>query len=282
MDMTLIIAIATMGGLGFIFAGALAIADKKLRVEENPKIGEINEVLPNANCGACGNAGCYDFAVKVVNGDAKLNECPVGGQDVVDEIALILGIESSQSVKLIARVLCNGGNLEAVKKENVEYNGPQSCAVKTVVAGGDKMCLYGCLGGGDCVDACQFGAIFMNEDGLPTVVEELCTGCGQCVEACPRGVIEIHPEDRELFVFCKNHDDPKHSKEVCKVACIGCGICARKSDGSIVMKEFLAEIDYEKLDISKIPLDKCSTNAIRLIHPEKVLQANSEQNQVGS
>lgn len=277
MDITIIIAIATMGGLGFIFAGALAFADKKLRVEENPKIAEVNEVLPNANCGACGNAGCYDFAVKVVNGEAKINGCPVGGQEVVDEIAHILGMESSQSVKLVARILCNGGLAEAKIKDGVKYFGPESCAVKTVVAGGEKMCLYGCLGGGDCVDACQFGAIFMDENGLPVVVEELCTGCGQCVEACPRGVIEIHPEDRELFVFCKNHDDPKRSKEVCKVACIGCGICARKSDGSIVMKDFLPEIDYTNLDISKIPLDKCSTKALRFVHPEKAAELLKEE-----
>lgn len=277
MDITIIIAIATMGGLGFIFAGALAFADKKLRVEENPKIAEVNEMLPNANCGACGNAGCYDFAVKVVNGEAKINGCPVGGQEVVDEIAHILGMESSQSVKLVARILCNGGLAEAKIKDGVKYFGPESCAVKTVVAGGEKMCLYGCLGGGDCVDACQFGAIFMNENGLPVVVEELCTGCGQCEEACPRGVIEIHPEDRELFVFCKNHDDPKRSKEVCQVACFGCGICARKSDGSIVMKDFLPEIDYTNLDISKIPLDKCSTKALRFVHPEKAAELLKEE-----
>ena len=277
MDLTFIIAISTMGGLGFLFAGALAIADKKLRVFENPKIAEINEVLPNANCGACGYAGCYDFAVKVVNGEAKVSGCPVGGQEVVDEIARILGMASTKSVKLVARILCNGGIAEAVNKPNTEYHGPQSCSVKTIVSGGEKMCLYGCLGGGDCVDACQFGAIFMNEDGLPVVVEELCTGCGQCVEVCPRGVIEIHPDDRELFVFCRNHDDPKRSKEVCKVACIGCGICARKSDGSVVMKEFLAEIDYSKLDITKIPLDKCSTGAIRLLDKLTVLPRTADQ-----
>lgn len=277
MNVTLIIAIATMGGLGFIFAGALAFADKKLRVEENPKIAEVNDILPNANCGACGNAGCYDFAVKVVGGEAKITGCPVGGQDVVDEIARILGMESSASVKLIARILCNGGNAEAVKKESVEYLGPQSCSVKTVVAGGDKMCLYGCLGGGECVDACQFGAIFMNKNGLPVVVEELCTGCGHCVEACPRGVIEIHPEDRELFVFCKNHDDPKRAKEVCNVACFGCGICARKSDGGIEMRNFLPEINYDKLDLSKIPIDKCKTGAIKLIHPEKAAELLKEE-----
>lgn len=277
MDSTLIVAISTMGGLGLLFASALALADRKLRVFEDPKISAVNEILPNANCGACGNAGCYDFAVNVVNGKAKINGCPVGGQEVVDEIAQILGMESTQSIKLVARILCNGGNAEAVKKPNVEYHGPLSCSVQTIVAGGEKMCLYCCLGGGDCVDACQFGAIFMNENGLPVVVEELCTGCGQCAEICPRGVIEIHPDDRELFVFCRNHDDPKKSKEVCKVACIGCGICARKSDGSVVMKDFLAEIDYSKLDISKIPLDKCSTGAIRMLDKVKVIPQTAEQ-----
>ncbi|MFO7446244.1 MAG: RnfABCDGE type electron transport complex subunit B [Ignavibacteriaceae bacterium] len=278
MDFTLLIAVATMGGLGFIFAGALAIADKKLRVEEDPKIGEVNEILPNANCGACGNAGCYDFAVKVVNGEAKISGCPIGGQDVTDEIARIMGIESSDNIKLVARILCNGDKSEAIYKENTNYQGPLNCAVQAIVSGGDKLCLYGCLGGGDCVEACQFGAIFMNDKGLPVVIEELCTGCGLCADACPRGVIEIHPEDRELFIFCKNHDDPKRSKEVCNVACFGCGICARKSDGSIEMKNFLPEINYDNLDISKIPVDKCKTGAIRFIHKSEAPKTLTEEN----
>lgn len=270
MDYTFLIAIATMGGLGFIFAGALAVADKKLRVFEDPKIADINDVLPGANCGACGNAGCYDFAINVVNGNASATGCPVGGQEVVDEISSVLGLEAGESVKLKARILCNGGEAQAVKKSNVDYAGPQGCSVKTVVAGGDKLCLYGCLGGGECVDACQFGAMYMNDNGLPEVIEELCTGCGQCKEVCPRGVIEIHPEDRELFIFCKNHDDPKRAKEVCSVACFGCGICARKSDGGIEMRDFLPIVNYDKLVYNKIPIDKCKTGAIGFFHPDKV------------
>jgi Na+-translocating ferredoxin:NAD+ oxidoreductase RNF subunit RnfB len=217
MDIT-IIAIATMGGLGLVFAAALAIADKKLRIVENPKIAEVNEVLPNANCGACGLAGCYDFATNLVEGKAKVNGCPVGGQEVADEIANILGLEKATSVKLVARILCQGGNAEAEFKENTYYSGPLKCSVQTVVAGGSKMCLYGCLGGGECVDACQFGAIFMNENGLPTVVEELCTGCGQCAEVCPRGIskfilmienflssVKITMIPKELKKFVKLH-----------------------------------------------------------------------------
>ncbi len=272
MESTLIIALATMGGLGFLFAGGLAIADKKLHVYENPLIGKINELLPSANCGGCGNAGCYDFSVKLVEGKAVPTGCPVGGEDVAQEIASLLGVDAGDSVKMIPRILCLGGKKEAVRK-GVNYIGPATCSVMSIVSGGDKMCYYGCLGGGDCVNACQFNALFINENGLPEVIEELCTGCGICAKACPRNVIEMHPVDRTVFVFCKNHDEPKRSKDICSVSCIGCGICARKSDGGIEMVDYLGVINYDKLDESKIPFDKCSTNAVQKIK-ERTISVN--------
>jgi len=261
METTIIIAILTMGGLGFIFAGGLAFADKKLRVEENPLIAKINDVLPGANCGACGRAGCYDFAVNVVERTIGVNGCPVGGDETAREIAEILGVEAGSTTKMVPRILCRGGSSEAVTKM-AEYFGPLSCSAMDLVAGGDKLCYYGCLGGGDCVKACPFDAMIMNDDNIPEVIEELCTGCGICVNACPRDIIEMHPIDRQVFVFCKNLDDPKRAKDVCSVACIGCGICARKSDGGIEMVNNLAVINYDLLDESKIPFDKCRTNAI--------------------
>jgi Na+-translocating ferredoxin:NAD+ oxidoreductase RNF subunit RnfB len=261
MELTIIIAIITMGGLGFIFAGGLAYADKKLRVEENPLIAQINEALPSANCGGCGFAGCYDFAVNVVEGKSSPTGCPVGGEETAKQIALILGVEAGSSVKNYPVLLCRGGNSEAVKKM-VSYYGPLSCKAMHIVSGGDKLCYYGCLGGGDCVTACPFNAMIMNENGLPEVIEELCTGCGICVKACPRNVLEMHPETHNVFVFCKNEDDPKRSKEVCSVSCLGCGICARKSEGGIEMVNNLGIIVYDKLDESKIPFEKCSTGAI--------------------
>ncbi len=261
MDATLIIAIATMGGLGFIFAGGLAIADRKLRVEENPLIGKINDVLPGANCGACGKAGCYDFAVNIVENDAPVNGCPVGGDDTAKSIAEFMGVDAGTAMKMVPRILCRGGNSEAVKKM-AEYYGPLSCSAMDIVSGGDKLCYYGCLGGGDCVEACPFNAMYMNANGIPEVIEELCTGCGMCVKACPRDVIEMHSQERNVFVFCKNHDDPKKSKEVCSVSCMGCGICARKSDGGVEIENFLGKINYDQLDESKIPFDKCKTGAI--------------------
>ena len=266
MEATLLIAIATMGGLGFIFAGSLAIADKKLRVEENPLIGKINDVLPGANCGACGKAGCYDFATNVVAGESAVNGCPVGGDDTAKLVAEIMGVEAGATVKMVPRIMCHGGNSEAVKKM-AEYYGPLSCKAMDIVSGGDKMCYYGCLGGGDCVEACTFDAMIMNDNGIPEVIEELCTGCTMCVKACPRDVIEMHPVDRNVFVFCKNQDDPKTAKGVCTVSCWGCGICARKSEGSVEMDGNLGKINYNVLDESKIPFDKCKSGAIGYLRP---------------
>ena len=262
MELTFWIALATMGGLGLVFAGALAVADKKLRVEENPLIGKVNDVLPGANCGGCGKAGCYDFAVSLVDGKAAVNGCPVGGSDTALEIASILGIEAQDAVKIVPRILCKGGNSEAVKKM-VDYYGPLSCKAMALVSGGNKLCFYGCLGGGDCVEACPFGAMVMNENGLPEVIEDVCTGCGLCVKACPRDIIEMHPIDREVFIYCKNEDDPKTAKGVCSVSCVGCGICARKSDGAIEMVNFLGRINYDKLNTEIIPFEKCPTGAIQ-------------------
>jgi RnfABCDGE-type electron transport complex B subunit len=264
MEPSLVPALVTMGGLGVLFAGGLAFADRKLRVEEDPRIADVASQLPNANCGACGLAGCQDFAVKVVAGEVAVTGCPVGGADVAAEIARILGVEPGESVRLVARVHCRGSaGIAAVK---ADYVGPATCSAVALVAGGSKACLYGCLGGGECVAACQFDAMFLDEQRLPHVIEELCTGCGACARACPRHIIELHPEDREIFVFCRNHDDPKTAKKVCAVACLGCGICSKKSNGAVMLQEHLAVIDYERLDPMLIPFDKCKPGSIRPLH----------------
>lgn len=266
MDTTLVVALSTMGGLGFFFAMVLAIADKKLHVDENPLIAHLSEMLPNANCGACGNAGCHEFAVNLVEGKAMVNGCPIGGEELAGELAHILGVDAEESIKMVARVLCAGGIAEARHKD-ASYAGPTSCAAAMLVSGGEKLCFYGCLGGGDCVEACQVGAIYMGRNGLPVVVEQLCTGCGLCVTACPRDIIEIHPAERELFIFCKNQDDPKTARQVCAVACLGCGVCARLSPDSISMQNNLAVIDYSRLDVAQVAVEKCRTGALCLLKP---------------
>lgn len=264
MDTTLI-AISTMGGLGLFFAVVLAIADKKLRVEENPLVAQVYEVLPNVNCGACGTAGCYDFAIQAVGGQIAPNGCPVGGADVAQQVASLLGVDAGETVTRVAYVLCQGGDAEAVKKPG-RYEGPTDCAAMAQVGGGDKLCAYGCLGGGDCVKVCPSDAIHMNDNGLPVVIEDLCTGCELCAKACPRDIIEIHPIEHKLVVYCQNHDDPRTARKICTAACIACGICARPSEGAIVVEDYLARVvDHENLNLDLIPVDKCPTKAI-LIH----------------
>lgn len=265
MENQVLMSILTMGGLGLFFSIFLAIANQKLKVEENPLIGKINELLPGANCGGCGYAGCYDFATKVVEGKVSPSKCTVNEPENTKEIGKLLGVEVETSKKMVARVLCAGGNAEANRKMT-EYYGPMSCAAMHILSGGEKLCFFGCLGGGDCVQACPFGGIFMNKNGLPVVIEELCTGCGMCAKACPRNVIEIHPIDRQIFVFCKNQDDPKTSTLVCKVACNGCGVCARKLDGAIKIEEHLARINYEALEkLETVPVEICKSGALRKI-----------------
>ena len=170
--MEIIIAILTLGGLGFIFAGGLAFADKKLKVEENPLIAEVNQYLPNANCGGCGKAGCYDFAVNVVEGKIEINKCPVCNDEARNEIAKLLGQEISTTIKKIPIIHCQGGNSKANKKE-VDYIGPKTCKTINLISGGENLCYYGCLGAGDCVNACQFGALLINNDLLIAGVDDL-------------------------------------------------------------------------------------------------------------
>ncbi len=257
--------ILLMGGLGFLFSGALGIADKLLRVESDPRVDKIYDILPGANCGACGCAGCYDFAEKVVKQEAGVNGCPMGGEETAAEIACVLGIKiDTSNDRLLPRVLCSGTS-NTCKIKNGSYTGSQSCAVQDIVGGGQSLCYYGCLGGGDCVKACPFGAMIMNKNGLPEVIEDLCTGCGICAKACPRNIIEMHQADRKLFVFCKSHDDPKKSREVCSASCIGCGICARKSNGAITMENYLPVVHHDKIKLDELRLNQCPTKVIRIV-----------------
>jgi Na+-translocating ferredoxin:NAD+ oxidoreductase RNF subunit RnfB len=258
----LIISMLSVGGLGLLFSAGLAIANKILLVEEDPRIEQIRECLPGANCGGCGLPGCAKFAENLVQGTADICQCVACTADALEEIAAILGVEVSVEERRIARVMCQGGLAETAKK--AEYVGIQSCLAANLASGGNKLCEYGCLGFGDCVEVCPFEAIYLNENGLPVVIEEKCTGCGNCLETCPRNIIELHPESHCLFVLCKNKDKPKIAKKVCTRACIACGLCVRAVDqGEIFIKDNLAVIDYTKFGKDpELPTDKCPTDCL--------------------
>jgi electron transport complex protein RnfB len=259
-----LVPVLTMTALGFFFSLGLVLAYKKLRVEEDPKIAEVMEMLPQVNCGACGYSGCRAFAEAVVQGKAEPAGCPVGGEDVANDVAEALGIQAGEVIKKVARVHCRGTK-EAAADRGV-YVGISTCSASHLV-GGNKQCSYGCLGFGDCVWACPFDAIHMNEDGLPVITKEKCTACGKCVDACPRNILDLRPLSQHILVFCRSLDRGPIARKVCKNACIACGICARACPEAIVMEDNLAVItDYKKIDPEKIPeIQRCPTDSIGLL-----------------
>ena len=270
MDVTaLLISMGSMGGLVAMFSAGLSIANKKLHVDEDPRIEQVKTALPGANCGGCGYPGCAKFAEEVVLNDIEISDCTVAIQSEIDEIAEIMGVEVEAAERKIARVMCQGGTYETAVK--ADYAGIESCLAANLMSGGEKLCEYGCLGFGECVDACQFGAMYMDDNGLPVVIEEKCTGCGNCVEACPRNVIELHPESDKLFVLCKNHDDPKSSRQLCTKACIGCQICVRAvEDGQMYMEDNLAYVDYDLYGKeAELPTDRCPTGCLVVLNGEE-------------
>jgi RnfABCDGE-type electron transport complex B subunit len=257
----LLVPILTMSALGFLFSSGLVLAYKKLRVEEDPKIEAVSEALPQANCGACGYSGCRAFAEAVVKGDAGATGCPVGGSEVVQNVADILGVTAGEVIHKVARVHCRGTR-EAAKDRGV-YLGIATCSASHLV-GGNKQCAYGCMGYGDCVRACLFDAMRMGEDGLPVIFEDKCTACGKCVDACPRNILQLHPLSQDILVFCRSEDRGPTARKLCKNACIACGICVRACPEAIVLEKNLAVItDYKKIDPEKIPeIEKCPTSSI--------------------
>ena len=268
----ILISMASMGGLGILFSAGLSIANRVFYVEEDPRIGEVLDALPGANCGGCGYPGCAAFAEAIVKGAAEISGCPVNTADGVEEIGEIMGIEATAGEKMIARVLCSGGVNEAAIK--AEYRGIRSCLAAHISGGGDKLCEYGCLGYGDCVRSCPFDAIVMNANGLPDVIVDKCTGCGNCVDACPRDIIELHPESHKLFILCKNEDTPKESRTICTRACIGCGICVRAvNPGEIVMENNRAKIDYSVFGTqAKLPTEKCSAQSLVVLGTQEEIE----------
>lgn len=250
-----------MGGLGLAFAVCLAIASVKLKVKEDPVVEKLLDVLPGTNCGACGFPGCHALAEKLASGAAPINACPAGGQDVTDLVAEALGVESVAANRSIAVVLCRGGEVET--KKSASYRGDMTCS-GAVITGGEKDCAYSCLGYGDCVRACAFQSMGMNANGMPEVFFDRCVGCGACERACPRDIIEMHPEDQTLFVYCRNKEKGPVAKKACTAACIGCGLCKKdcEVEGGIKIESFLAVIDYELCPQDDATIKRCPTKCI--------------------
>ena len=253
---------AFMATLGGGLAWLLAIASKRLYVYEDPRIEEVEGLLPKSNCGACGTAGCRNFAEELVAGHVVPARCTVNTRDMNEYIAGFLGVAMGNVEKKVARLACAGGRHVARMRAN--YEGLGTCRAATTVAGGGKACDWGCLGLGDCDAVCDFDAIAMNQYGLPVVDADKCTACGDCVEVCPKALFSLEPVSRKLWVACKNHADGDTAEKQCEMACTACGKCvADAAPGLMKLVNELASIDYAKNALaSRKAIERCPTGAI--------------------
>lgn len=251
-----------MAGLGISLASLLAVANRKLHVYEDPRIDEVESLLPSTNCGACGMPGCRPFAEALIDGRLTPDQCTVGSADNAQVIADYLGVDVGHHEKQVARLACAGGS--NVARHHAHYEGLASCQAAAQVGGGGKGCSWGCLGLGDCEVVCDFDAIHMNRYSLPVVDSDKCTACGDCVEACPRALFSLQPISHRLWVACKNSIFGENAEAECNVACTACERCvADAPEGLISIKNNLAVIDYQlNILASDLPIQRCPTGAI--------------------
>lgn len=262
-------AVIVLGTIALVSAVILYVCSKKFAVKEDPRLGLVTSALPGANCGGCGFPGCSGLAGALVkaadSGSIDGLNCPVGGAEVMSKVADLLGIAIANSEAQIAVVRCNGTC--ELRPRITYYDGLRSCASMHSACAGETGCGYGCLGCGDCVDACNFNAININEEtGLPEVDEDKCTGCGACVKACPRVIIELRkkgPKGRHVYVRCVNKDKGAVAMKACKAACIGCSKCFKEcAFGAITIENNLSYIDPNKCRLCRKCVAVCPTNAI--------------------
>lgn len=254
-------------GLGAVMGIMLAVAAKAFAVKRDPRVEQIDELLPGANCGGCGFAGCSAFAEAVVKGEAKPSGCSASDNEIVEKMCAVMGVEVSHAVRMRAQVMCSGTS-EVAKKKYI-YNGFPDCISAATLGGGDKLCPNGCIGLGTCVRSCVFGAISV-VDGVAVVDYAKCRGCGVCVTSCPKRIIELIPFDSRHWVGCKSVEDGKTTRKYCDVGCISCRICEKNCDaGAISINDNMAHIVYDKCVDCGICVDKCPRKIIK--SPDNIL-----------
>ncbi|MCW8839484.1 MAG: RnfABCDGE type electron transport complex subunit B [Gammaproteobacteria bacterium] len=259
---TIAIAAGFMSALGVVLASVLAVANRKLFVYEDPRIDEVEELLPSTNCGACGTPGCRPFAEALVAGTISPGHCTVNTEENALTIADYLGVDVGGEEKRVARLACAGGS--NVARHHAHYQGLESCRAATMAGGGGKGCSWGCLGLADCADVCDFDAIHMNQHKLPVVDADKCTACADCVDICPRDLFSLQPVSHHLWVACKSLAEGDEAEQECEVACTGCEKCSvDAADGLIQITNNLAVINYELNALAtEIAIQRCPSGAI--------------------
>ena len=249
----IITAIGILGGLGLVFGLVLAIASKVFYVETDPRLDQLNECLPGANCGGCGYAGCGGYAEAVLKGEAEIGKCASGGNECARQMAAIMGVEAVEVARRVAMVRCSGykivdaeGNVTGGKVKG-DYEGIQDCLAASKVGGrGSKSCKFGCLGFGSCAKVCPNNAISI-VDGIAVVDEEKCGGCMACAAVCPRQLIVPVDPAQNVIIGCASLAKGAVTTRSCTVGCIGCGKCKKVCpNDAIILEKNLARIDYTK------------------------------------
>jgi len=267
-----------MGVLGIAFGAGLAYASKKFAVEIDPKVEKLINILPGANCGACGFPGCSGYAAAVASGEAAPNLCSPGGAETVEKISEILGVEVTAEEPKTAFIKCAGAK-DAVQES--QYSGVQSCALAALINKGPGACKYACLLMGDCMAVCPFDAITWTPGNIPVIIEEKCTACGKCVQACPKGIINLRPKSKRVLVLCSSQDKGAAARKACKVACIACTKCVKECPvDAIKIENNHAIIDTEKCILCGKCVAVCPTKAIwdgRPPRKQKVINEDAKQ-----
>ena len=275
--MDIVIAIVILGGLGLGFGLVLAAASKVFHVETDPRLEQLNECLPGANCGGCGYAGCGGYAEAVLNGEAPIGKCNSGGNECAQAMAAIMGVQAGEVTRKVALVRCSGekyydfdGNLISGAKVKANYEGFHDCLAASKVGGrGPLSCKYGCLGYGNCVKACKYGAMKIVA-GVARVDEDLCVGCMACAAACPRDLIVAVEPGRNVVIACNSMAKGAVTTRGCTVGCVGCGLCKKICpNDAITITNNLAVIDYEKCDNCGL----CAT-----VCPKKLIKDSNVEN----
>ncbi len=261
--------LVSLAGIGFLASLGLGIAAKRFAVKEDPRLDKLLEVLPGANCGACGYAGCSAFAKAVLNEEAPVNGCVAGGESVALKVAKVLGKKVEKTERMVAIVACQG--TDRLTRQRFIYQGIDDCRAAVNIGGGSKACPYGCLGLGSCQKVCPFGAITI-ENALAVIDPEECVGCGLCVDECPRGIIHLVPLKASVQVLCSSHVAGKTVKDFCDVGCIGCKRCERACPfNAIHVVDNLAVINPDKCTACGICVETCPQHTLNMVFPVKKL-----------